>query len=158
MRLAAAVAGELDSDSTAIEPIPVEVRFWPPEGGDAANLPPPRFAAKKPEAAAADAPVAGVDVTASSADAALLAIPVSHADYQTVTMLESLKAWAQSAYEKGYIALDTETDSLDSMRANLVGVSLATAPGSACYIPLQHKATGGGLFGGELVEGQVPLA
>ena len=152
------VAGELDADSTAIEPIPVEVKFWPPEGGEAAALPPPRFAAKKPEAAAADAPVAGVDVTASSADAALLAIPVSHADYQTVTMLESLKAWAQSAYEKGYIALDTETDSLDSMRANLVGVSLATAPGSACYIPLQHKATGGGLFGGELVEGQVPLA
>jgi DNA polymerase-1 len=59
---------------------------------------------------------------------------------------------------KGYIALDTETDSLDSMRANLVGVSLATAPGKACYIPLQHKASGGGLFGGELVEGQVPLA
>ena len=44
------------------------------------------------------------------------------------------------------------------MRANLVGVSLATAPGKACYIPLQHKASGGGLFGGELVEGQVPLA
>ena len=39
------------------------------------------------------------------------------------------------------------------MRANLVGVSLATAPGRACYIPLQHKASGGGLFGGELVEG-----
>ena len=152
------VAGELDADSTAIEPIPVEVKFWPPEGGEAAALPPPRFAAKKPEAAAADAPVAGVDVTASSADAALLAIPVSHADYQTVTTLESLKAWAQSAYEMGYIALDTETDSLDSMRANLVGVSLATAPGSACYVPLQHKATGGGLFGGVLVEGQVPLA
>ena len=152
------VAGELDADSTAIEPIPVEVKFWPPEGGEAAALPPPRFAAKKPEAAAADAPAASVDVTASSADAALLAIPVSHADYQTVTTLESLKAWAQSAYEMGYIALDTETDSLDSMRANLVGVSLATAPGSACYVPLQHKATGGGLFGGVLVEGQVPLA
>jgi DNA polymerase I len=45
----------------------------------------------------------------------------------------------------GYIALDTETDSLDSMRANLVGVSLALAPGRACYIPLQHKAAGGGL-------------
>jgi DNA polymerase-1 len=44
------------------------------------------------------------------------------------------------------------------MRANLVGVSLATAPGKACYIPLQHKASGGGLFGGEPVEGQVPLA
>ena len=41
------IAGELDSDSTAIDPIPVEVKFWPPEGGEAAALPPPRFAAKK---------------------------------------------------------------------------------------------------------------
>ena len=91
-------------------------------------------------------------------DAALLAIPVNHADYETVTTLSVLKDWCQAAYVKGYIALDTETDSLDSMRANLVGVSLATAPGKACYIPLQHKASGGGLFGGELVDGQVPLA
>ena len=150
------VAGELDADSTAIDPIPVEVKFWPPEGGEAETLPPPRFAAKKAEAAA-EAPAAPVGAAPRSTDAALLAIPVTHADYETVTTLSSLEAWAQSAYEKGYIALDTETDSLDSMRANLVGVSLATAPGRACYIPLQHKASGGGLFGGELLEGQVPL-
>ncbi|PZF76472.1 DNA polymerase I [Aestuariivirga litoralis] len=150
------VAGELDADSTAIEPIPVEVKFWPPEGGEGVPLPPPRFAAKKAEPAA-EAQAATADVPPSSADAALLAIPVTHADYETVTTLASLEAWCAAAYEKGYLALDTETDSLDSMRANLVGVSLATAPGRACYIPLQHKASGGGLFGGELVEGQVPL-
>ena len=151
------VAGELDADSTAIEPIPVEVKFWPPEGGEgAAPLPPPRFAAKKAEAAA-EAPAAPAAVGSSSADAALLAIPVTHADYETVETLPMLEAWVKAAYEKGYIALDTETDSLDSMQANLVGVSLATAPGRACYIPLQHKATGGGLFGGELIAGQVPL-
>jgi len=151
------VAGELDADSTAIDPIPVEVKFWPPEGGEGVPLPPPRFAAKKAEPAA-EAPAATADAPPSSADAALLAIPVTHADYETVTTLAALEAWCAAAYEKGYIALDTETDSLDSMRANLVGVSLATAPGRACYIPLQHKASGGGLFGGELVEGQVPLA
>ena len=151
------IAGELDSDSTAIDPIPVEVKFWPPEGGEAAALPPPRFAAKKPTPAA-EAPTTTAEAPASREDAALLAIPVNHADYETVTTLTALKDWCHAAYVKGYIALDTETDSLDSMRANLVGVSLATAPGKACYIPLQHKASGGGLFGGELVEGQVPLA
>ncbi len=57
----------------------------------------------------------------------------------------------------GYLAVDTETDALDSMQANLVGVSLSTAPGKACYVPLAHKATGGGLFGGELLEGQIAL-
>uniref|UniRef100_UPI0035B113A6 DNA polymerase I n=1 Tax=Aestuariivirga sp. TaxID=2650926 RepID=UPI0035B113A6 len=150
------VAGELDADSAAIDPVPVEVKFWPPEGGEGIPLPPPRFAAKKPETA--EAPALAAEAPAGSADAALLAIPVTHADYETVTTLSALKDWCAAAYEKGYIALDTETDSLDSMRANLVGVSLATAPGKACYIPLQHKATGGGLFGGELVEGQVPLA
>ncbi|MCA3561202.1 MAG: DNA polymerase I [Aestuariivirga sp.] len=150
------VAGELDADSTAIDPIPVEVKFWPPEGGEAAPLPPPRFAAKKAEPAA-EAPAATADAPPGSAEAALRAIPVAHADYETVKTLSTLKNWIEAAYQKGYIALDTETDSLDSMRANLAGVSLATAPGRACYIPLQHKASGGGLFGGELVEGQAPL-
>ena len=151
------VAGELDCDSTAIDPVAVEVKFWPPEGG---VLPQPEPTAekstrRKTEAPAAPAPAAPL---AGAGDAALLAIPFAHADYETVTSLSSLKNWADAAREKGYIALDTETDSLDSMRANLVGVSLALAPGKACYIPLQHKATGGGLFGGDLVEGQIPLA
>jgi DNA polymerase-1 len=143
------VAGELDCDASAIEPIPVEVTFWPPEG---VELPQPAAGRQTEDAPSADPPAP------PKADAALLAIPFTHADYETVTSVSALKAWAASAYEKGYIALDTETDSLDSMRANLVGVSLALSPGKACYIPLQHKASGGGLFGGELVEGQIPLA
>ena len=146
------VAGELDCDAAAIDPIPVEVKFWPPEG---AELP---AAAPKPKAEAppASSPVAGA--APAPDESALLAVPFTHAGYETVTSLSVLKLWVDAAYEKGYIALDTETDSLDSMRANLAGVSLALAPGKACYIPLAHKATGGGLFGGELVEGQIPLA
>ncbi len=147
------VAGELDCDAAAIDPIPVEVKFWPPEG---VELPPPSEPKPAPKKPADDAP-ASVPVPMPT-DQALLAIPFTHADYETVTSLRTLKDWAAAAYEKGYIALDTETDSLDSMRANLVGVSLALSPARACYIPLQHKASGGGLFGGELVEGQVPLA
>ena len=129
------VAGELDADSTAIDPIPVEVKFWPPEGGEAAALPPPRFAAKKAEPAA-EAPATSAATAPTGAEAALLAIPVTHADYETVTTLDQLKAWAQAAYEKGYIALDTETDSLDSIdrkstRLNSSHIPLSRMPSSA---------------------------
>jgi DNA polymerase I len=82
---------------------------------------------------------------------------VNHADYETVTTLDALDRWIAAAYAQGHVAADTETDALDSMQANLVGVSLATEPGKACYIPLAHKASGGGLFGGELLEGQISL-
>jgi DNA polymerase I len=150
------VAGELDCDASAIDPVPVEVKFWPPEGME---LPPTAATPKaSPEKPAGEAPAAAAGAGPTQAEASLLAIPFTHADYETVTSLSVLKTWADAASETGYIALDTETDSLDSMRANLVGVSLATAPGRACYIPLQHKATGGGLFGGETLEGQIPLA
>ena len=54
------------------------------------------------------------------------------------------------------VGLDTETTSLDSMQADLVGVSLAVAPGEACYIPLDHKPAEGELLG-EKVK-QVSLA
>jgi DNA polymerase-1 len=90
-------------------------------------------------------------------EAALLAVPFNHASYETVTDLEALDRYIAAARDTGYIAIDTETDSLDAMRANLVGVSLATEPGKACYIPIAHKAAGGGLFGGERLEGQIKL-
>jgi DNA polymerase-1 len=148
------VAGELDCDAAAIDPIPVEIKFWPPEG---VEPPPPPAESPKPKAEAAPAAKAA-EAPLTRDESALLAIPFTHADYETVTSLSVLKTWVEAAYETGYIALDTEADSLDSMQANLAGVSLALAPGRACYIPLQHKATGGGLFGGDLVEGQIPLA
>jgi len=149
------VAGELECDAAAIEPVPVEVKFWPPEGVELPQAPAPKPRREKAEEAAPSAPA---EHAPSAGESALLAIPLQHGDYETVTSLSALKAWADAAREQGFVALDTETDSLDSMQANLVGVSLALAPGKACYIPLQHKATGGGLFGGDLVEGQVPLA
>lgn len=62
--------------------------------------------------------------------------------YETVFSREALEKWVERARERGFVAVDTETDSLDPMRANLVGVSLATAAGTACYIPLAHGAKG----------------
>ncbi len=148
------VAGELDCDIAAVDPIAVEVKFWPPEGADprpAEPTPAPRKNEETPGEGASPA-------TSTRDDTALLSVPFVHAAYETVRSAADLEAWVARAYETGYVALDTETDSLDSMQANLVGVSLAVLPGKACYVPLQHKATGGGLFGGELVEGQIPLA
>ena len=83
--------------------------------------------------------------------------------YATVQTVAALKDWVQRATEAGRVAVDTETDSLDSLRAKLVGVSLAVAPGEACYIPLAHKNKSDGgdgesldFDGGDAPE-QIPL-
>ncbi len=160
------VAGELDCDACMIDPVPVDVKFWPPEGAEAALSPSPLAGeggaqvpgeGLKPAPGASSSPAAPDHLPQGEKEAALLAIPVNHADYETVTTLDALDRWIAAAYERGYIAADTETDALDSMQANLVGVSLSAEPGKACYIPLTHKAAGGGLFGGEILEGQIPL-
>jgi DNA polymerase-1 len=67
-------------------------------------------------------------------------LPIDRSTYETVTELGALEEWIKAAKSLGYVALDTETDSLDAMQARLVGVSLATEPGKACYVPLQHGA------------------
>jgi len=85
----------------------------------------------------------------------LRAIPVVHSDYETVTTMDQLDRWIAAALNQAYVCIDTETDSLDAMQANIIGVSLATAPGKACYIPLGHQAAGEGLFGGGMLEGQI---
>jgi len=157
------VAADLEADMAAIEPIPVEVKFWPPEekppaGGEPAAAPVAAEAGAPPPAAASGAAAPDLAPAGETDEAALRAIPVRHADYETVTALDQLDRWIAAAVDQGYLAVDTETDALDSMQAGLVGVSLALAPGKACYIPLAHKAAGGGLFGGEVVDGQIALA
>jgi DNA polymerase-1 len=64
--------------------------------------------------------------------------PVDHAAYETVQTLERLAAWVTRARAAQAVAVDTETTSLDAIRADLVGVSLALGPNDACYIPLGH--------------------
>lgn len=63
-------------------------------------------------------------------------------DYETVLTTEQLDAWVQRAEVADLIAFDTETDALDAMRANLVGISLAVEPGRAAYIPVGHNYPG----------------
>lgn len=68
-------------------------------------------------------------------------------NYALITVPDSLKDWLKDAYDTGVLAIDTETTGLTPAKADLVGISLATRAGRACYIPLGHGA-GGDLFGG----------
>ena len=83
------------------------------------------------------------------------AVPFVHADYETVTTLDRLDWWIAEATRLGAVAVDTETDSLDQVRARLVGISLATAPGKACYIPLAHQS-GEGLLAEKVDQLDIP--
>ena len=64
--------------------------------------------------------------------------PFNSDAYECVTTIEALDQWIGAARQRGYVAIDTETDGLDEMQASLVGISLAVEPGRACYIPLAH--------------------
>ena len=80
------------------------------------------------------------------------------ATYEHVSDAAALQTWIDLIYERGYVAVDTETTSLNEMTARLVGISLAVNPGHACYIPLTHQQGGDDLFGSdELAAGQMPL-
>jgi len=104
----------------------------------------------KPSTASAAAPVAGEGNRQPLPDFAA----VDHAAYETVQTLERLEAWIARARAAQVVAVDTETTSLDAIRADLVGVSLALGPNDACYIPLGH---GGSDMFAEKPQ-QVPLA
>ena len=162
------VAGELNAEAAEIEALPVTIEYWPPEDGvitapDASSRQKPGRTDQTDESESVKVPSQGAMGPGfrredGEREKALLALPFTYTDYDTVTSLETLDRWIAMAYETGRVAFDTETDSLDGMQSGLVGVSLATAPGKACYIPLAHKSEGGGLFGGEAVAGQIKLA
>ncbi|OOY10533.1 DNA polymerase I [Thioclava sp. F36-7] len=99
-------------------------------------------------------------------------VPASHTDtapeveqppfdpdsYICIRDAETLTQWLDEARAKGWVAVDTETTSLNEMQAELVGVSLAIEAGKAAYLPLGHSKGEGDLFGGaERAEGQMDL-
>src|SRR4029079_7778650 len=80
-------------------------------------------------------------------------IEVDRSKYETVTDEAAIDRWIAEATSQGYVAIDTETDCIDCIIAKLAGVSLATAPNRACYIPVGH-------VGGDLLSeapDQLPL-
>ncbi len=76
--------------------------------------------------------------------------------YECIRDAATLARYFEQARARGWIAVDTETTSLDEMQAELVGVSLCVEAGQAGYLPLGHKVGGDDLFGGSaLAEGQM---
>ena len=67
-------------------------------------------------------------------------IPINNKNYYLITNEIEINSWLKEAEETGELAIDTETDSLDPHQANLVGISLSTKVGKACYIPIGHKS------------------
>ena len=63
-------------------------------------------------------------------------------EYELVTTQPAFEAWLEQLRHAALIAFDTETTSIDAMRADIVGISFAVEPGKACYIPLGHDYPG----------------
>ena len=68
--------------------------------------------------------------------------PKSKKEYQTVLTEKDLKVWAKKLDKCKVFTIDTETSSLDTMTADLIGISLACDEGAGCYIPINHQYEG----------------
>ncbi|MCW2314510.1 DNA polymerase-1 [Rhodoblastus acidophilus] len=148
------VAELFDVDAGAIEPDPAFIGAggWRGRNGELSSRP----VMEEAEAAAEPVAIAGPAALAAARAQAAKA-PVERDKYVCVSSLDQLREWVEAAFEAGFVCFDTETDSLDALQANLVGLSLALGPNRACYIPIGHKAGAEDLFGADLVEGQLPL-
>jgi DNA polymerase-1 len=114
--------------------IPDERETRPPaEAPAGAGAPAP--AAQPPRPRAESGPA---DASPPEAELPDAGPPIDRAKYELVQEVAALERWIAEATELGLVAVDTETTGLDPLRAELVGVSLATGPGRACYIPLRH--------------------
>ena len=83
--------------------------------------------------------MAALDRKPSAAPVEPEQIEIVRSKYETVTNEEALDFWIKEASAQGYVAVDTETDCIDCIIAKLAGVSLATGPNRACYIPVGHS-------------------
>ncbi|MDB9987497.1 DNA polymerase I [Candidatus Pelagibacter sp.] len=67
---------------------------------------------------------------------------INKKNYHLITDEKEIDEWINEAEEAGELAIDTETSSLNAHQADLVGISLSTKIGKACYIPIGHKFKG----------------
>ena len=81
-------------------------------------------------------------VAAVAIDGTIDAALSAPGDYETILTREQLDAWIARLQASEEFAFDSETDSLDPMRANLVGLSFSVEPGKAAYLPLAHSYPG----------------
>ena len=67
--------------------------------------------------------------------------PINNTNYHLISNSDEIDKWVKEAEELGEVAVDTETNSLDPHQAELVGISLSSKIGKACYIPIGHKSS-----------------
>ena len=85
-------------------------------------------------------------------------IPINTKNYELIDNINDLNRWVKKIYQRGYVAVDTETTGLNDMIVDLVGICLSVEIGEACYIPLGHTNGEDDLFGGaSLCSGQINL-
>jgi DNA polymerase I len=81
---------------------------------------------------------ASVAAPMSSGDEVAPAIEIAR-EYETISTWQQLDTWLARIEAAPLVAVDTETDSLEPMRARIVGISFAVEPGRAAYVPLAHS-------------------
>ncbi len=67
--------------------------------------------------------------------------PINNKNYHLISNPDEIDKWVKEAEELGEVAVDTETNSLDPHQADLVGISLSSKIGKACYIAIGHKSS-----------------
>ncbi len=67
--------------------------------------------------------------------------PINNNNYHLISKPDEIDQWVEEAEELGEVAVDTETNSLDPHQAELVGISLSSKIGKACYIPIGHNSS-----------------
>ena len=109
-------------------------------GGSAAPVAAPSPKASKKAAASATDDLFG-DASADAADADPHAAPIETVatQYDTVLDWATFDRWLARIQAADLVAFDSETDSLDAMKARIVGLSFSDKVGEACYIPLRHE-------------------
>lgn len=111
-----------------------EFKRWLAELLDGGDMLTPNPAAAAPRVR----PTASVSDSAEPAAAAMAPVTLDRSAYQTILQMSELDAWLDKLRAAPYWVLDTETDGLDYMTANLIGLSFATAAGEAAYLPVAH--------------------
>ena len=111
-----------------------------------------KFGVSAPEIKASDKSNAENDIIE------LKQIPINTKNYELIDNINDLNRWVKKIYQRGYVAVDTETTGLNDMIVDLVGICLSVEIGEACYIPLGHTNGEDDLFGGaSLCSGQINL-
>ena len=153
-------------DASAIQPAPLKIEAVAEAHGpdvDIASAPATigeaspaiNLAVGSPKQSASNGAATPADLAKSRTDE-ILAAKFDRSAYATIRDIATLQVWIDEAMASGIVAFDTETNSADPMQAEVVGLSLATRPGRAAYIPINHKSGDGDLLGGGLVEHQIP--